>query len=86
VQIRKCFLSMLVVLVAAIMLACGNEPTSRLVDDIGLGQYTDTTLAFPPMRYANGETTINDRCPVRKSALNPRLSPLFVNGKPLGFC
>ena len=83
---RKCLLSMIVVSIMAIMFACGKEPTARLIDEIGLGEYTDTTLAFPPMRYANGETTINDRCPVRKVPLNRRLAPLFVNGRPLGFC
>ena len=77
---------MIAVSIIATVFACGKEPTARLVDDIGLGIYTDTLLDYPPMRYANGNVTINDRCPVRKVPLNPRLTPLFVNGKPLGFC
>lgn len=84
--IRNSLSSLLVVSIVSIMVACDKEPVAVLVNDIGLGEYTDTSLTFPRMRYANGETTINDRCPVRKVALNRRLAPLFVNGRPLGFC
>ena len=48
--------------------------------------FTDTTLEFPQLRYANGWLSLNDRCPVRKVQLNRRLTPLFVNGRPVGFC
>ncbi|MGH7342796.1 MAG: hypothetical protein ACREKH_20115 [Candidatus Rokuibacteriota bacterium] len=42
--------------------------------------------SFPEMRYASGAVTLNDRCPVRRVKLNPNLRPLFVNGRPVGFC
>lgn len=32
------------------------------------------------------ELSLNDRCPVRKAALNPRMRPVWVNGRPIGFC
>ena len=48
--------------------------------------YTDTALAFPRLRFADGSLSLNDKCPVRKVKLNPRLAPLFVNGRPIGFC
>lgn len=48
--------------------------------------YTDTTAEFPRLRFADGEESLNDRCPVRKAKLNRRLPPLFVNGHPVGFC
>jgi len=48
--------------------------------------FTDTTLEFPKVVFADGSVSINDRCPVRKVPLNRRLSPLFVNGRPVGFC
>jgi hypothetical protein len=48
--------------------------------------YTDTTLEFPHLTYTNGASSLNDRCPVRKAKLNQRLAPLFVNGRPIGFC
>jgi hypothetical protein len=48
--------------------------------------YTDTTLEFPQVRFADGTVCANDRCPVRKVKLNRRLEPLYVNGRPIGFC
>jgi len=48
--------------------------------------YTDTTAEFPHLKFTNGTSSINDRCPVRKAKLNTKLSPLFVNGQPIGFC
>ena len=48
--------------------------------------YTDTTLEFPKLRFTNETVSLNDRCPVRKAKLNTKLAPLFVNGRPLGFC
>ncbi len=41
---------------------------------------------FPHLLMTDGQITLNDRCPVRKAILNKRLSALFVNGRPLGFC
>ena len=48
--------------------------------------YTDTTAEFPRLCFADGQESLNDRCPVRKVKLNLRLPPLFVNGHPVGFC
>jgi len=48
--------------------------------------YVDTTVVFPTLRFRDGTVSLNDRCPVRKVKLNPRLQPLFVNGRPIGFC
>ena len=48
--------------------------------------YTDSTLEFPRLRFTNQTLSLNDRCPVRKAKLNERLAPLFVNGRPIGFC
>lgn len=41
---------------------------------------------FPHLKMTGGAITLNDRCPVRKVALNLRLPALFVNGRPIGFC
>ena len=35
---------------------------------------------------ADGKLSLNDRCPVRKVALNPRMGASYVNGEPVGFC
>ena len=42
--------------------------------------------SFPRLRFSDGSMTANDRCPVRKSKLNRKLAPVFVNGRPIGFC
>ncbi len=41
---------------------------------------------FHPLHLSDGQETANDRCPVRKRPLNDKLEPLWVNGKPIGFC
>jgi hypothetical protein len=43
--------------------------------------------SLPKLRYfADGLVTLNDRCPVRKVKLNPRMQAAYVNGFPVGFC
>jgi len=43
--------------------------------------------SLPRLRYlADGKITLNDRCPVRKVALNPNMGAHYVNGQPVGFC
>ena len=39
------------------------------------------------IRYSvDGQLSMNDRCPVRAVRLNVHLDPLYVNGRPIGFC
>ena len=38
------------------------------------------------LRFADGQVSLNDQCPVRKRGLNLRLLPVYVNGAPIGFC
>ena len=38
------------------------------------------------IRYEDGTMTINDFCPVLQRPLGPVKSPIFVNGRPVGFC
>jgi hypothetical protein len=42
--------------------------------------------SFPRLVYPDGLVSLNDRCPVRKVELNPRMPPVYVNGQPVGFC
>ncbi len=43
--------------------------------------------SFPRIRYFDtGLVSLNDRCPVRKTPLNPKMPPVYVNGLPIGFC
>ena len=46
----------------------------------------DTSLDFSPLRFEDGAVSLNDRCPVRRARLNPKMPPVFVNGRPVGFC
>jgi hypothetical protein len=41
---------------------------------------------LPRIQYADGQVSLNDRCPVRKVPLNLRMPPVYVNGRPVGFC
>lgn len=40
----------------------------------------------PRLRFLDGSVSLNDRCPITGGRLNPHMDPLFVNGKPVGFC
>jgi hypothetical protein len=82
-----------ILLPAALVAACSRAPgtadtaaTGPAFDPAAAAAYDDTTLAFPRLRFTNGQTSVNDRCPVRKVKLNRRLPPVFVNGQPVGFC
>lgn len=52
-----------------------------------LADYVDPEAELPRLRFhAGGEVSANDRCPVRRSRLNPGVAPVRVNGRPIGFC
>lgn len=52
-----------------------------------LATFVTPTDSLPRLRYlADGLVTLNDRCPVRKVKLNPRMQAAYVNGRPIGFC
>lgn len=38
------------------------------------------------IRYADGTVTINDICPVANRRIGEHQTPIYVNGKPVGFC
>jgi hypothetical protein len=52
-----------------------------------LAEFVSPTDSLPHLRLlADGLVTLNDRCPVRKVKLNPRMHAAYVNGRPIGFC
>lgn len=76
-------------IVAASILLAGCASGGRDLPpspDTAPGAYVDSTAELSPVRYANAQVTLNDRCPVRQSRLNTKLKPLLVNGLPIGFC
>jgi hypothetical protein len=42
--------------------------------------------AHPRIKYADSLVSLNDRCIVRQGGLNAMYKPVYVNGKPIGFC
>jgi len=61
-------------------LATGTRPASSQT-------YVPTAdLEHPKIRYADSTVSLNDRCPVRHGKLNPAYVPVYVNGRPVGFC
>lgn len=49
--------------------------------------YDSTLYAEKPhLLMRDGAITRNTACPVLKARLNKRVQPLFVNGRPIGFC
>jgi hypothetical protein len=41
---------------------------------------------FQKLKFADSLTSVNDRCVVTHNRLNPAIHPLYVNGRPVGFC
>jgi hypothetical protein len=43
--------------------------------------------SLPRLRFfEDGQVSLNDRCPVRRVKLNPKMGAHYVNGRPVGFC
>jgi hypothetical protein len=41
----------------------------------------------PRLRYPDGQSSPNDSCMIRlENGLNPKVPPIYVNGRPMGFC
>ena len=52
-----------------------------------VAEFITPSDSLPRLRYlADGLVTLNDRCPVRKVRLNPKMNAAYVNGFPVGFC
>jgi len=52
-----------------------------------LGEYVNPNDSLPHVRYFEDRlVTLNDRCPILKGRLNPRMPAAYVNGLPIGFC
>jgi hypothetical protein len=38
------------------------------------------------VKFGDGSLSENDLCPVTKRKLSPAFPPVYVNGRPIGFC
>lgn len=63
-----------------------NTQESKLVTDSGVVAYNDSTAEYPRLVFADGQISLNDHCMVRMVKLNRKMPPIYVNGKPVGFC
>ena len=75
-----------VLLCAGNALAQAPADTAR-PDHPLVAEFVSPADSLPHLRYlADGLVTLNDRCPVRKVRLNPKMNAAYVNGFPVGFC
>jgi hypothetical protein len=74
-----------VIALFTIIIGCSQQK-AELVVDTGKVAYSDSTAEFPRLVFADGQTSLNDRCMVRMAKLNRKMPPMFVNGKAVGFC
>ena len=86
---RVAAITILVALMAFVsfgVTSCTVERHAEIVTSTGTIDYADADTLFPYLRFADGQISLNNRCPVRKVKLNRRMPPLYVNGQPIGFC
>ena len=69
----------------AAAVACGGKP-AELVKATGKPELLVPPDDFPKIRFGDGLVSANDRCPVTKRKLSKAFPPVYVNGRPIGFC
>ena len=75
------------VLVLAIAVAAACSRKDKTTEHRVVGEFVEAQDSFPRIRYFETNlVSINDRCAVRKTRLNPKMPPVYVNGQPVGFC
>lgn len=77
------------VLAAIVALSCSKKADSSAdsVAYVAFGEYVQPADSFPTIRYFEGGlVSQNDRCAVRKVRMNTKMPPVYVNGRPIGFC
>ncbi len=77
----------ILVVASIVAVACSGKPEEAKKEHVVFGEYVQPEDSFPRMRYLeSGLIAPNDRCAVRKVRLNPKMPPVYVNGRPIGFC
>ncbi len=79
-------LQILVPVMLLFLPGCGGKETPAPVSGEKAAEYLDPASEFPKLVFADGQTSVNDMCPVRKGKLNRRMPAIYVNGRPVGFC
>lgn len=66
-------------LLAVLTAGCATTPRAEVVPAPDGGPHR--------LRFADGRVSLNDLCMIRlANDLNPAIPPLYVNGRPVGFC
>lgn len=75
-------------LTGALCLASGRGAAQDSEDfHIGLPAFVQGgDIARPRVQYRDSTISLNDVCAVRHARLDPSRDPVYVNGKPIGFC
>ncbi|HXV14164.1 MAG TPA: hypothetical protein VEC56_08150 [Candidatus Krumholzibacteria bacterium] len=77
----------LVATVAALACGKGEQASEPAKEHVVFGEFIAPEDSFPKIRYYEaGLVSPNDRCAVRKVRLNVKMPPVYVNGRPIGFC
>ncbi len=67
--------------------AGGSGPGDAMNKYALLAEPVNPQDPWPRLRFFDsGLVSINDRCAVRKTPLNPKMPAVYVNGRPVGFC
>lgn len=78
-----------ILLLAAVAVACSSGEQERAETPSAMTaavRYVNPDDSLPRVRFGDGQVSLNDRCPVRRHKLNLRVPPVYVNGRPVGFC
>lgn len=78
----------LLILGGVLGLGCSKVEPPRALSFTGVIEYVEAPVnpVRPQIRYADGLVSVNDRCPVKRSKLNRKMTPIYANGRPVGFC
>jgi len=67
--------------------AMAGESTMKSHERGVFAEFVSPGDSLSALRYLDTEqVSINDRCPILKGRLNPKMAPAYVNGRPVGFC
>jgi len=59
----------------------------RVLDDDGVFYVQGKSPTRPRVRYLDGQVSLNETCAIRvENKLNRKIPPVYVNGRPIGFC
>jgi hypothetical protein len=75
-------------LIAAVaLMVVGTSGLAAADPAVAEAQFIEGDIdTLPRIKFADGLVSLNDRCPVRLVPLNLRMPPVYVNGRPVGFC